>query len=99
MDADPTVAFHPPLPGARFDHSCLGGVARTDGCWLNVMFPPFASCYAAVDGAQAMRQHQHNKLRFLTFCRDGAERRLAALNAAITTLEQQIARDQQDQGS
>jgi hypothetical protein len=66
---------------------------------MNVMFPPFATCYAAVDGAQAWRQHQHNKLRFLTFCRDAAERRLAALNAAITTLEQQMARDQQDQGS
>jgi hypothetical protein len=63
------------------------------------MFSPFASCCAAVDGAQAWRQHQHNKLRFLTFCRDGAERRLAALNAAIITLEQQIARDQQGQVS
>ena len=63
------------------------------------MFPPFSSCYAAGDGTQAWRQHQQNKLRFLTFCRDAAERRLAALNAAILTLEQQIARDQQGQDS
>jgi hypothetical protein len=81
------------------DHSWLCGVARNTLFKLNMMFPPFASCYAAVDGAQAMRQHQQNKLRLLTFWRDAAERRLAALNAAITTLEQQIARDQPHQGS
>ena len=65
--------------------------------WFNLMFPPFPSCYASVDSTQAWRQYQQNKLRFLTFCRDAAERRLAALNAAILTLEQQIARDQQGQ--
>jgi hypothetical protein len=63
------------------------------------MFPPFASCYPAVDGAEAWRQHQSYKLRMLTFWRDATERRLAALNAAISTLEQQIARDQPGQGS
>ena len=63
------------------------------------MFPPFASCYPAVDGAEAWRQHQSYKLRMLTFWRDAAERRLAGLNAAISTLEQQIARDQPGQGS
>ena len=63
------------------------------------MFPPFASCCSAVDRAEAWRQHQSNKLRLLTFWRDAAERRLAALNAAISTLEQQIARDQPAQGS
>jgi ATP/maltotriose-dependent transcriptional regulator MalT len=52
-----------------------------------------------VDGAEAWRQHQSNKLRLLTFWRDASERRLAALNAAISTLEQQIARDQPVQGS
>ncbi len=30
----------------------------------------------------------------LTFWRDGVERQLAALNAAISTLEQQMARDE-----
>ena len=63
------------------------------------MFPPFASFYQVVDGAEAWRQHQSNKLRMLTFWRDASERRLAALNAAISTLEQQIARDQPVQGS
>jgi hypothetical protein len=63
------------------------------------MFPPFACCSPALDGAQAWRQHQSNKLRLLTYMRDAAERRLAALNAAISTLEQQIARDQTAQGS
>jgi hypothetical protein len=63
------------------------------------MFPPFASCYPVVDAAEAWRQHQSNKLRMLTFWRDASERRLAALNAAISTLEQQIARDQPVQGS
>lgn len=93
------MASHPPLPAAGLDHGWLCGVARNTVSKLNMMFPPFASCYAAVDGAQAMRQHQQNKLRLLTFWRDAAERRLAALNAAITTLEQQIARDQPHQGS
>jgi hypothetical protein len=58
------------------------------------MLFPFAACSPAIDGAQAWRQHQQTKLRLLTMCRDAAERRLAALNAAISTLEQQIARDQ-----
>jgi hypothetical protein len=74
-------------------------VARTQHDWLIVMFPPFASCYPVLDGAEAWRQHQSNKLRMLTFWRDASERRLAALNAAISTLEQQIARDQPVQGS
>lgn len=58
------------------------------------MFFPFAACSPAIDGTQAWGQHQQMKLRLLTMCRDAAERRLAALNAAISTLEQQIARDQ-----
>lgn len=47
-----------------------------------------------MEPGQAWRQYQANKLRLLTCGRDAAERRLAALNAAISTLEQQIARDQ-----
>ena len=63
------------------------------------MFSPFISCCSPLDRAEAWHQHQTNKLRLLTFWRDAAERRLAALNAAISTLEQQIARDQPAQGS
>lgn len=37
--------------------------------------------------------YQARKLRFLTTWRDSVERQLAALNAAIRTLEQQMARD------
>lgn len=58
------------------------------------MFPPFPFCTPSVDAGQAWRHHQANKLRLLISWRDASERRLAALNAAITTLEQQIARDQ-----
>jgi hypothetical protein len=58
------------------------------------MFPPFGFCATAVDAASAWRQHQDHKLRLLRCWRDAAERRLAALDAAINTLERQIARDQ-----
>ena len=88
-----------PLPGSAPHHGGGFSVARTQHHWLIVVFPPFASCYPVVDGAEAWRQHQSNKLRMLTFWRDASERRLAALNAAISTLEQQIARDQPVQGS
>ena len=54
---------------------------------------PFA-CSLPIDPRSAWSQHQAHKLRLLGACRDAAERRLAALNAAISTLEQQIARDQ-----
>jgi hypothetical protein len=87
------------LPGSAQHHGRARSVARTNLPWLFVMFPPFASCYPVMDGAEAWRHHQSNKLRMLTFWRDATERRLAALNAAISTLEQQIARDQPVQGS
>jgi hypothetical protein len=53
---------------------------------------PF-SCGAAFDSRTAWSQHQAHKLRLLTAWRDATERRLAALDAAISTLEKQIARD------
>jgi len=53
---------------------------------------PF-SCLPAFDPHTAWSQHQAYKLRLLRAMRDASERRLAALNAAISTLEQQIARD------
>lgn len=37
-------------------------------------------------------------MRMLSFWRDGLERQLAAINAAIGTLEQQMQRDQADVG-
>lgn len=58
------------------------------------MFPPFPFCASSLDASTAWRQHQDQKLRLLRCWRDAAERRLAALNAAISTLEQQIERDQ-----
>ena len=56
------------------------------------MLPPF--CAGSTDHLAMRRQHQHRKLAMLTFWRDGLERQLAAINASITTLEQQITRDQ-----
>jgi hypothetical protein len=55
------------------------------------MFP--FSCQIPLDPGAAWSQHQDHKLRLLSAWRDATERRLAALNAAISTLEQQIARD------
>lgn len=55
------------------------------------MLPPF-SCCGGSDVADGLRRHQERKLRMLTFWRDGAERQLAALNAAISTLERQMQR-------
>jgi hypothetical protein len=55
------------------------------------MLPPF-SCCAGSDTSDALLRHQERKLRMLTFWRDGVERQLAALNAAISTLERQMQR-------
>jgi len=38
-------------------------------------------------------RYQESKLRMLTFWRDGLERQLAAVTAAMATLEQQMERD------
>lgn len=58
------------------------------------MFPPFA-CYGSGSGdPEAVRRHyQQRKMRMLTYWRDGVERQLAAVNAAISTLEKQMQRD------
>ena len=56
------------------------------------MFPPFV-CVTDDNGASGMRRHQERKMRMLTFWRDGLERQLAAINASISTLQQQIERD------
>jgi hypothetical protein len=55
------------------------------------MFPPFMACGDAGSMNRLRRQHQERKLHSLRFWRDGLERQLAALNAAISTLERQMA--------
>jgi hypothetical protein len=57
------------------------------------MFPPFCDCGGAGSGADALRRHQQRKLTMLRFWRDGLERQLAAVEASISTLQQQIQRD------
>jgi hypothetical protein len=60
------------------------------------MIPPFGCCTGYESGSSTLRRYQERKLRMLSFWRDGIERQLAALNGAITTLEQQMHRDQPD---
>ena len=57
------------------------------------MFPPFVCGGSDDNGASGIRRHQERKMRMLTFWRDGVERQLAAINASISTLQQQIERD------
>lgn len=57
------------------------------------MMPSLGCCGGSGDGRGFRRRHQQRKLEMLSFWRDGLERQLAALNAAISTLEAQIARD------
>lgn len=57
------------------------------------MFPPFCDCSGAGSGGDGLRRHQQRKLRMLRFWRDGLERQLAAIEAAISTLQQQMQRD------
>ena len=63
---------------------------------LGFMFPSF-TCAPCAD-SDWERQHKERKLRMLRFWRDGLERQIAAVSAAISTLEQQIERDQSSQG-
>lgn len=55
------------------------------------MFPPLMWCADASTAEQCRRRHQERKLQTLIFWRDGLERQLAAIKAAISTLEQQMA--------
>lgn len=58
------------------------------------MFPffeiPFCGC-----GTEPWSEkvHKERKLQFLKFMRDGVETRLAALNAAIATIERQLSQE------
>jgi hypothetical protein len=59
------------------------------------MFSPLGcGCPVAEESASSRRRYQERKLRMLTFWRDGLERQLAAVNAAMATLERQMERDQ-----
>ena len=58
------------------------------------MLPPFC-CDGSSDHGQRRRQHQERKLAMLKFWRDGLERQLAAINASLDTLQQQMERDAQ----
>ncbi|MBW4549604.1 MAG: hypothetical protein KME35_00525 [Aphanocapsa sp. GSE-SYN-MK-11-07L] len=53
------------------------------------MFPFWMSscCHSSTISQRSYRQHQ---LEFLKWMRDGLETRLAAVNAAIATMERQI---------
>jgi hypothetical protein len=57
------------------------------------MFPPFGCCSGLEEGGSGRRRIQERKLRMLSAWRDGLERQLAALSAAISTLERQMERD------
>lgn len=63
------------------------------------MVPPFFCGDRLGDPSTFMRRHKERKLSSLRFWRDGLERQLAALNAAIATLEQQIERDRTQQAN
>ena len=54
------------------------------------MLPPFFCCGEGGTAEQFRRRHQDRKLQTLTFWRDGLERQLAAINAAISTLLKQM---------
>lgn len=61
------------------------------------MIPLFGCCPGPdSDPQQTLQRHQQRRLRMLRFWRDGVERQLAALNAAISTLEQQMQRPPQE---
>ena len=56
------------------------------------MFFPF--CNGNTSPQEAFRQHQVHKLAFMKAMRDGLETRLAALNAAIASIESQLNSEQ-----
>ena len=59
------------------------------------MLPPFF-CQPSCESSSWRRHHQQRKLEMLRSWRDGLERQIAAVTAAMTTLEGQIQRDQSD---
>ena len=81
---------------------CVGSLDfwnNSPGLWEIVcvrMLPPFF-CQPSCDSSHWRNHHQQRKLEMLRFWRDGLERQLAAVNAAMTTLEGQIQRDHSDE--
>ncbi len=53
-------------------------------------------CLSNEDAHKRRYYFQTRKLEMLKYFRDSLERRIASVNAAITTLETQIERDRQD---
>lgn len=56
---------------------------------------PFPFCNGNTSPQEAFRQHQEHKLAFMKAMRNGLETRLAALNAAIASMETQLESEQQ----
>ncbi|MFZ4803099.1 MAG: sigma factor SigF [Synechococcus lacustris] len=57
------------------------------------MFSPLGCCWSDRPPLEAHGRHQRRKLHLLKGWRDAVERQLAAVNAAISTMEQQMQRD------
>ncbi len=57
------------------------------------MLFPFGCQPGLCDPADGRRRHQERKLHLLRSWRDTLERQLAAVNAALSTLEHQMERD------
>lgn len=57
------------------------------------MFPLPGCCGTDAFSDESRARHQRRKLMMLKGWRDAVERQLAAANAAISTLEQQMQRD------
>lgn len=57
------------------------------------MFPPFCACPADGQGSDPWSRHRQRKLRLLRAWRDRLESQLAAVDAAISTLQRQLERD------
>ena len=51
------------------------------------------NCSSSDNNGVFRKRYQHRKLNMLMMYRDSIERRLAAINASISTLETQIERD------
>ena len=98
------TAGHHGKGGRMWANGTLGAhapAARTMEHWIDLpMFPPLGCCAApeAERGGHGRRRHQERKHRMLTYWRDGLERQLAAVNAALSTLERQMERDQPSPG-
>ena len=75
----------------------ISGTIRQDyGKACVFMLPPFF-CQSSCESSHWRSHHQQRKLEMLRFWRDGLERQLAAVTAAMTTLEGQIQRDHSDE--